>query len=178
MWAFVTLVGATVFGLFEAAEDLVGQFRRGLAILLLAFAVLLGVRAVEAFLGVELLPRGAVGITAKDDHAGWLEQDLEGALSKAKAEHKLVLVDIYAEWCAQCKELDEQTWPDAAVKQWISQNAVAIRIDTDARRKDLATQLQIRSYPTVLLLDAEGKELRRSLGFQKPEAMKAWLEGR
>jgi thiol:disulfide interchange protein DsbD len=177
MWAFVTIAGAAVFGLFEAAEDLVGQFRKGLAILLLAFAVLLGVRAVEAFLQVDLLPRAGVS-AVKDEHSGWLEQDLEGALAQAKAEHKVVLVDIYADWCAQCKELDEKTWPDAGVKQWISQNAVAIRIDTDAKRKDLAIRLQIRSYPTVLLLDAEGHELRRILGFQGPESMRTWLEGK
>jgi thiol:disulfide interchange protein DsbD len=178
MWTVVMLAGSAVFGVFEAAEALVGQLRKGFAILLLALGVLLGVRAVETFLAVELLPRGAAAAAAKEEHAGWLEQDLEGALVKAKAEHKLVLVDIYAEWCAQCKELDEKTWPDAGVKQWLAQNAVAIRIDTDARRKDLATKLQIRSYPTVLLLDAEGRELRRLLGFEKPATMKAWLEGK
>jgi thiol:disulfide interchange protein DsbD len=127
---------------------------------------------------VDLLPKGGAAAAAKDEHAGWLEQDLEGAFARAKAEHKLVLVDIYADWCAQCKELDEKTWPDPGVKQWIAQNAVPIRIDTDARRKDLATKLQIRSYPTVLLLDVEGREVRRILGFQKPETMRAWLEGK
>jgi thiol:disulfide interchange protein DsbD len=178
MWTLVMLAGAAVFGVFEPAVGLVGQLRKGLAILLLAFGVLLGVRAVETFLAVDLLPRSAAAAAAKEEHAGWLEQDLEGALSKAQAEHKVVLVDIYAEWCAQCKELDEKTWPDAGVKQWLAQNAVAIRIDTDARRKDLATKLQVRSYPTVILLDAEGRELRRILGYQKPETMKAWLEGK
>ena len=64
------------------------------------------------------------------------------------------------------------------MKQWIAQNAVSIRIDTDARRKDLAIKLQIRSYPTVLLLDADGRELRRILGYQKPETMRSWLEGK
>jgi thioredoxin:protein disulfide reductase len=176
MWAFVALAGAAVFGVFEAADDLVGQVRKGLAILLLAFAALLGMRAVEDSLQVELLPRGGV-TQVKEGRTGWLEQDLEAALARAKAEKKLVLVDIYADWCAQCKELDEKTWPDAALKQWVVQNAVAIRIDTDAKRKDLAAKLQIRSYPTVLLLDAEGKELRRILGFQKPEVMRTWLEG-
>ncbi len=177
MWALVMLAGAAVFGAFEAAEGLVAQFGKGLAILMLAFGVLLGLRAAETFLPVDLLPRGGAA-AVKEEHAGWLEQDLEGALAKAKAERKVVLVDIYADWCAQCKELDEKTWPDASVKQWIAQNAVAIRIDTDARRKDLAAKLQIRSYPTVILLDAEGRELRRILGFQKPETMKAWLEGK
>ncbi|MCC6514119.1 MAG: thioredoxin family protein, partial [Geothrix sp.] len=178
MWTLVMLAGAAVFGLFETAENLLGQLRKGLAILMLALGVLLSVRAVESFLQVELLPRGGASAAAKDEHAGWLEQDLERALAKAKAEKKLVLVDIYAEWCAQCKELDEKTWPDAGVKQWIAQNAVAIRIDTDAKRQDLAAKLQIRSYPTVILLDAEGRELRRLLGFEKPATMKAWLEGK
>jgi thiol:disulfide interchange protein DsbD len=177
MWAFVTLAGAAVFGLFEAADDLVTQFRKALAIVLLVLGVVLGLRAVESSLQVELLPRSGV-TTAKEERSTWMEQDLEGALAKAKAEHKVVLVDIYAEWCAQCKELDEKTWPDADVTAWIQQNAVAIRIDTDAKRKDLAEKLQIRSYPTVLLLDAEGRELRRSLGFQKPEGMRIWLEGK
>ena len=178
MWTLVMLAGAAVFGVFEPAVGLVGQLRKGLAILLLAFGVLLGVRGVESFLAVDLLPRGAAAAAAREDHAGWLEQDLEGALAKAQAEHKVVVVDIYAEWCAQCKDLDEKTWPDPAVKQWLAQNAVTIRIDTDARRKDLATKLQIRSYPTVILLDAEGRELRRLLGFQKPATMQAWLEGK
>ncbi len=178
MWSFVMLAGSAVFGLFEAAEDMVGQFRKGLAILLLAFAVLLGLRAVETFLPVELLPRGGGATAAKEEHAGWLEQDLEGALARARAEKKLVLVDIYAEWCAECKELDEKTWPDKGVKQWLTQNAVAVRIDTDAKRQDLAEKLKIRSYPTVILLDADGRELRRILGFQKPETMKAWLESK
>ncbi|WP_257310658.1 protein-disulfide reductase DsbD family protein [Geothrix fuzhouensis] len=177
MWTVVMLAGAAVFGAFEAGEGLVGQLRKGFALLMLALALLLGVRTVETYLKVELLPKGGAAAVA-DEHAGWMEQDLEGALVKAKAEHKVVLVDIYADWCAQCKELDERTWPDAALKQWIAQNAIPIRIDTDATRKDLAGKLQIRSYPTVLLLDAEGRELRRILGFQKPETMKTWLEGK
>ena len=107
-----------------------------------------------------------------------MEQDLEGALQKAKAENKLVLVDIYAEWCAQCKELDEKTWPDAGVKAWIEKNAVPVRIDTDKRRPDLAKKLEIRSYPSVILLDGDGREVRRSLGFQKPETMLKFLSAR
>lgn len=177
MWAVVCLTGAAVFGAFEAGLGLLGQLRKATALLLLAFGLLLGLRTAEGLLGVELLPRGGAA-QPKAAHAGWLEQDLEGALAQARTERKLVLVDIYAEWCAQCKELDEKTWPDPAIQQWIAKNAVAIRIDTDAKRKDLATKLQIRSYPTVLLLDAEGREVRRILGFQKADTMKAWLEGK
>jgi thiol:disulfide interchange protein DsbD len=171
----VELVGAAVFGIFEAADGFLAQIRKGFAILLLVLGILHSIRANEVVFDLQILSRGAA-TAVKEEHAGWLEQDLEGALAKAKAEHKVVVVDIYAEWCAQCKELDEKTWPDAAVKQWLAQNAVAIRIDTDARRKDLATKLQINGYPTVILLDGEGKELRRSLGFQNPETTLTWLK--
>jgi thioredoxin:protein disulfide reductase len=177
MWTVVTLVGAAAFGAFEPAEGFVAQLRKGLALLLLACGVLLGLKAVEANLGVELLPKGGAASAPKDEHAGWMLQDYEGALAKAKAGGKLVLVDIYADWCAQCKELDEKTWPDPAVKAWIAQNAIPIRIDTDARRKDLASILKIQSYPTVILLDADGREQRRLLGFHQGDGMLAFLKG-
>ncbi len=178
MWSGVLLVGAGVFGVFEAVEGLVPSLRRAVGLLFLVLGLLLGVKAVEAGLDVHLLPQGGTVAAPAPAAGSWLENDYEGALAKAKAEQKLVLVDTYAQWCAQCKELDEKTWPDPAVQAWIRQHAVAVRIDTDKVRPDLATKLKIQSYPTVLLLDAEGREVRRSLGFQRPPAMLAWLEGK
>ena len=177
MWTLVTLVGAATFGAFEAAEGFVAQLRKGVALLLLACGVLLGLRAIESNLKVDLLPKGGGAAAPPEEHAGWMLQDYEAALTKAKATHKLVLIDIYADWCAQCKELDERTWPDPAVKAWIAQNAVALRLDTDARRKDLAPVLKIQSYPSVILVDGEGREVRRILGFHKPEGMLKFLQG-
>ncbi len=178
MWAVVLLVGAGVFGAFEAAEGLLPSLRRTLGLLALVLGLLLGVKAVETGLDVQLLPRGASASAPTAGPSLWLENAYEDALGQAKAQGKLVLVDTYAQWCAQCKELDEKTWPDPAVQAWIRQHAVAVRIDTDKVRPDLAARLRIQSYPTVLLLDAEGREVRRSLGFQKPPAMLAWLEGK
>lgn len=179
MWSLTLLVGAAVFGAFEAAEGLMAQFGKGLAFLMLSLGLLLGVKSVERFLDIQLLPRGGAAVAVEAAPKTWLEQDFEGALKKAKAENKLVLVDIYAEWCAQCKELDEKTWPDPSVKDWIAKNAVPVRIDTDAKRKDLQPVLKITGYPTVMLMDSEGKEVRpRLMGFEKPAGMVAWMAGK
>ena len=86
-------------------------------------------------------------------------------------------MDTYAEWCAECKELDQTTWPDPQIVAWIKENAVAVRIDTDKARKDLQPRLGIHGYPTVLILDAKGVELRRSAGFLKPATMLRFLKG-
>jgi len=179
MWAIVMLLTAGVFGAFEAAAGLMGHVRKGFALLSLAIAVLLGVRATELYLDVPLLPRG--GNVASDDstvgHGVWIEHDYEAAQARAKAEGKIVLVDTFTDWCAQCKELDEKTWPDPAVVDWIKNNAVAVRIDTEKVRPDLAKPLGIAAYPTIILLTADGVEIRRLNGFHKPEKMLEWLKG-
>ncbi|BDU74517.1 protein-disulfide reductase DsbD family protein [Mesoterricola silvestris] len=174
MWFVTSLAGAAVFGAFEAAEGLPGQLRKAFAIALVVLGALLGLRAVETGLDVKLLPAG--GAAAPEKAPELWGSDYEKALARAKTEKKLVLLDTFAVWCAQCKELDEKTWPDAQVTAWIKDHAVPVKIDADKVRPDLARTLSIRSFPTVILLDGEGREVRRSLGFQKPAEMLAWLQ--
>jgi thiol:disulfide interchange protein DsbD len=179
LWSFTLLLAAVVAGAFRPAEGLAAGLGKALGLLALVAGLALGLRAAERGLGLALLPgpgpaAAAAGAPAA---AGWLEQDLEGALARAKATGRPVLVDTYADWCAQCKELDDRTWPDPQVAAWIRDHAVAVRIDTDKVRKDLASRLGILSYPTVILLDPDGRELRRILGFQDPAAMLRFLQG-
>ncbi|NTV72984.1 MAG: thioredoxin family protein, partial [Holophaga sp.] len=62
------------------------------------------------------------------------------------------------------------------ITAWIKDHAVPVKIDADKVRPDLAKTLQIRSFPTVVLLNGEGREVRRILGYQKPAEMLAWLK--
>ncbi len=173
MWSITTLVGGAVFGAFEPAEGLTGQVRKGLAILLVVLASILGLKAVETGLEIQLLPNGGQQVPEKAQDA-W-GTDYEKALARAKVEHKVVLLDTFAVWCAQCKELDEKTWPDPRIAAWINEHAVPVKVDADKVRPDLARIHQIRSFPTVILLDADGREIRRSLGFKAAPEMLAWL---
>jgi thiol:disulfide interchange protein DsbD len=176
LWSLVMCLTASILGAFRPALSELGGYIKALGLLALALGVLLGLRAVEAGLGISLL-QGPLSRPAQAASQGWMEQDLEGALARAKATGKPALVDTYADWCAQCKELDESTWPDPQVAAWIQANAVAVRIDTFKVRKDLAAKLGILSYPTAILLDADGRELRRILGYQPPAEMLKFLKG-
>ncbi len=177
LWTIILLLGAGVLGAFRSADGLLASFGKGLGLACLALGVLLGIRAVESGLGLTLLPRAAIQRDQDTEawRTAWVENDFEGALARAKAERKRLVVDVWAEWCAACKELDEKTWPDPRVAGWLEQNAIAVRVDTDRVRKDLEKSLNILGYPTVLVLDGNGKELHRQVGFQRPEAMLAFL---
>jgi thiol:disulfide interchange protein DsbD len=177
MWSVTLLVACAVFGGFENGAGILGQVRKGFAIILLVIAAVLGLKALESALDLQLLPGPGAGAPVAAEKASplWLSQDFEKAQVQAESEHKLLLLDTYAVWCAQCKELDEKTWPEPGVSAWIKEHAVAVRVDADKVRPDLAKRLAIRSFPTVVLFDAQGRELKRSLGFQDPAAMLAWL---
>jgi thiol:disulfide interchange protein DsbD len=177
LWMIVLLVAAVTLGAFKAAEGFGTGIQKAIGLGLLTVGLLLGVKAVEVGLDYPLLPRG--GAAAKTEPAAslWIENDLERAQKQAQAEGKLLLVDTYTSWCAQCKELDHKTWPDQQVKAWIQMHAIAVRVDCEKGRPDLQKTLDIKSYPTVILRDGEGRELRRTFGFITGEAMLAWLEG-
>ena len=175
LWAALFAGAAGVFAAFRPA----GRLRVvtwSLAVAALGLAVLFGFQAARPGAGLAWPFRPAA--QAAHWRALWREQDYEGALAAAKSSGKLVVVDVGAEWCVECKELDAKTWPDPRVSAWIEAHAVAVRLDTDKVRPDLARPLRILGYPTVLVLDGEGRELRRLLGFQGPERMLAFLEGR
>ncbi len=181
LWALVMFLAASVFGIFDTAEDLTARFLKALAIFFLAVGLLLGLRSIELGLDLNLLPKGGAAAETKAAHAGaelWFTHDYEKAQAKAQKDGKLVLVDTFSEWCAQCKELDHKTWPDPEVVAWLEKNAVPVRIDTWAVRKDLGKSMEITAYPTIVLLKNDGTELRRTTGFLPPKDMLKFLEGK
>ena len=98
------------------------------------------------------------------------------SFARAKAEKKFVLVDGAAEWCHWCHVMDETTYRDPEVGQWLSKNAIAIRIDID-ERPDLAERYGEWGWPATILLSSDAQELGKFRGYLPTEKLLEILHG-
>jgi len=92
----------------------------------------------------------------------------DAAFARAAKENKLVFIDFYTTWCQPCKMMDESTFKDDAVVKWLSDNAVAIKIDAEAK-EEIALKHKVDGYPTLIFLKADGTEFERVSGYIPPE---------
>ena len=97
-------------------------------------------------------------------------------LTQAKAQNRLVLVDLSAEWCHFCAQMDRDTWPDPRVQATIARHYLAARID-DERQPALAEKYRHYGRPAFFVLDADGREIARKRGYLDGQFMHWMLEG-
>lgn len=105
----------------------------------------------------------------------WLT-DLAKAQAKAKAEKKLVLLDFTgSDWCPPCKNLHNTVLVSPEFTKFAKASLVLVEVDFPRTKKQspelkaanakLEEQFKIEGYPTVVVLDAGGKELFREVGY-------------
>ena len=95
---------------------------------------------------------------------------LEQIQTMAKSSDKPVMIDFYADWCAQCKELDKITYVDKDVSE-LSKSFTCIKVDLTKEDKSIYEKYGIKGLPVVAFFKPNGEEIKsiRVTGFLKPE---------
>jgi thioredoxin:protein disulfide reductase len=119
------------------------------------------------------IPRGSY------DGVAWDKYDAE-TVTAAKSSNQPVVIDFYADWCLPCKELDQKTFTDERVKTAMNRFTrlkADLTLAGNADTERLSREYAIVGVPTIVFLDASGKEVRslRLTGFEGPEAFLARL---
>lgn len=105
--------------------------------------------------------------SASADGDIFADLSFESACAKAGESNKLVVVDFWADWCGYCKQMDKETWPKEEVQEWISKNAIAIKIDFD-KEASLKRRFNVQVLPTVLFVKSDQTEVARFEGYRSP----------
>lgn len=106
--------------------------------------------------------------------------NLDNTLSVAKKDKKNILLYFSgSDWCMPCKMLDRDIFETKEFKDYAQKNLLLVKADFPRRAENkLSAQQQnynnqlgqkygVRGMPTVVLLNSEGKELNRIVGYPR-----------
>jgi thioredoxin-related protein len=75
---------------------------------------------------------GAATVEAKVIKINWMT--LEQAIEKSKTEKKKIFVDVYTDWCGWCKRMDETTFADARIAEYMNENYYAVKFNAEQQQ--------------------------------------------
>lgn len=111
------------------------------------------------------------------------EHEYKAALVRAKAEKKPIFMDLWTEWCPPCQYLKSKVFPTSeaqvALTAYVPLSVVVQLKDRTPvpEGTELAKQFNLEAFPTLLILDENGKELRREVGaFSSGAELAQWLK--
>ena len=119
---------------------------------------------------------------------GWMT-DFEAAQAKAAEKGKPMLLDFTgSDWCGWCIRLDKETFSKPEFQKFAKDNLVLVELDfpnnkpqsAEIKKQNEALQEKygVQGFPTLVLLNSEGKEIARNPGYLPggPSALIAWVE--
>ncbi len=120
-------------------------------------------------------PEGGVthGTLTEPGGLTWLVNDYAGALSRARAEHKAVLVDFTGYTCTNCRWMESNMFPRPEVHDRLARMVrVRLYTDGDGDVYQQQQQLELQKFGTVALpyyalLDSTGRVEARFVGMTR-----------
>lgn len=110
-----------------------------------------------------------MGFPSARAEVSWLT-DYAQAKQQAKANKKLLLLDFTgSDWCGWCIRLRREVFSQPEFQEYASKNLILMEVDfprgkeqaRDVRvqNQNLAMQYEIQGFPTIIVLNGEGKKV-------------------
>ena len=182
----VLLIGTSVYmGALEPRKENskpLSPLWKGIGIVLLLYGVLL---IVGASIGGGSMLQPLKGLHGSSNNSANTNQQhvefqqikglngLEQALVTAQEQNKPLMLDLYADWCVSCKEMEAFTFTDSSVHSTLSSFVLvqADVTDNDDEDQALLKKLGLFGPPAITFYNLEGKEVEgaRVVGFMDAE---------
>lgn len=172
LWAVLLIVGAIQLGALAPANDGWRRLRKGLGTVLLLYGALLLIGAAGGGQGVLQPLKGVFGSATPAFQSVGDAAELRRTLAAAHRSDRPAVLDVHADWCVACRQLQARTYPNATVRQAFG-NAMLLRADVtagNAADRTLLARFDLYGPPAVLFFGRDGVERRghRLRGFEQP----------
>ena len=103
------------------------------------------------------------------------EKSFRNAVARAKKTNKLVLASFFDPCCEACDRLKRSTFTADCVQEYVHEHFIAIKYESGAD-SDQFMRFDVTAKPAMIVLDAEGDEIFRKIGYFEPDVFVSKLE--
>jgi len=95
------------------------------------------------------------------------------AMEQAKESGQLIFIDCYTSWCGPCKRMAATAFKDEEVAAIYNEQFINVKVEMekDAEGPELARKYSVNAYPTLLVIDGNGKVVKKIVGGQTAEGL-------
>ena len=92
--------------------------------------------------------------------------------AKAKKENKMIFIDAYTTWCAPCKMLSRDVFPQKTVGDFYNDKYINFKMDMEKGEGiAFAQQYKVQAYPTLLYFNNNGEIAHQIVGAPSAEGL-------
>ena len=125
------------------------------------------------------------GAAQAQEQIQWMK--FEEAVAANANNPKMILVDVYTDWCGWCKKMDKDTFTDPRVVAHLKKNFYAVKLNAeDTKRRfpfmgktfseaEMAVAMRVNSYPNFVVIEPGLQNLAQLPGYREPAAFLAGL---
>ena len=124
--------------------------------------------------------------TKAQSQINWMK--FEEAIEANSKDPRMLIVDVYTDWCGWCKKMDKETFTDPKVIEHINTNYYAVKLNAENTERSfvfmgktyneaqMAAAMRVRSYPNFVVIEPKLQNIAQLPGYRTPEQFLAGLE--
>jgi thioredoxin-related protein len=118
-----------------------------------------------------------ISLSAKaQEKIEWMK--FEDAVAATESSPKMLLVDVYTDWCGWCKKMDKETFTDPGVIKYVNETFYAVKLDAEDMNRsfdfkgkkyteaEMAAAMRVNSYPNFVIIDPTLQNITQLPGYR------------
>ena len=97
-------------------------------------------------------------------------QSYTDGMARGQFEKKKIFLHFYAEWCAACKTMADNTFKDPGVIASLNQDFIPIRVDVD-RQKQTSAMYRVKALPDTWFIAENTDIIGHQPGYIPPQQL-------